>query len=115
MGNELAIDGVEEGRAFTVAIDPLVVEEVAEFFHGVRRCLAKVAGVGWFRSSPGQNSILSRLLARCSRSVNSTLPFDEPAISIDEKKNFSRQHAWEFQMCFSIFIAKTTFNDGLTL
>ena len=52
MGNELAIDGVEKGRAFTVAIHPLIVEEVAEFFHGVRRCLAKVAGVGWFHFSP---------------------------------------------------------------
>ena len=43
------------------------------------------------------------------------LPFDESAISIDEKKNFSRQHAWEFQMCFSIFIATTVSNNGLTL
>ena len=63
MGNELAIDGVEKGRAFTVAIHPLVVEEVAEFFHGVRRCLAKVAGVGWFHFSPRQNSSSFLVLA----------------------------------------------------
>ena len=115
MGNEFAIDGVEKGRAFTVAVNPLVVEEVAEFFHGIRRCLAKVAGVGWFHFSQGQNSSLSLVLVECNRCIKPFLPFDELAISVDEKKNFSRQHAWEFQMCFSIFIAKTSSNDGLTL
>ena len=115
MGNELAIDGVEEGRAFTFAIHPLIVEEVAEFCHVVRRCLAKVAGVGWFHFSSRQNSSCSGVLACCKGHMKPVLSFDESVISIDEKKNFSRQHAWEFQMCFSIFIAKTSLNDGLTL
>ena len=38
--------------------------------------------------------------------------FDEPRISLDEKKNISCQVAWEFQICFSIFIAKSTPNGG---
>ena len=38
--------------------------------------------------------------------------FDEPWISLDEKKNISCQVAWEFQICFSIFIAKSTPNGG---
>ena len=58
---------------------------------------------------------LFRVLARCKGHIKPILPFDESAISIDEKKNFSRQHAWEFQMCFSIFIATTVSNNGLTL
>ena len=40
--------------------------------------------------------------------MNLTLAFDEPRISLDEKKNISCQVAWEFQICFSIFIAKST-------
>ena len=38
--------------------------------------------------------------------------FDEPRISLDEKKNISCQVAWEFQICFSIFIAKSIHNGG---
>ena len=38
--------------------------------------------------------------------------FDETWISLDEKKNISCQVAWEFQICFSIFIAKSTPNGG---
>ena len=40
--------------------------------------------------------------------MNLMLAFDEPRISLDEKKNISCQVAWEFQICFSIFIAKST-------
>ena len=43
---------------------------------------------------------------------NLTLAFDEPRISLDEKKNISCQVAWEFQICFSIFIAKSTPKGG---
>jgi len=43
---------------------------------------------------------------------NLTLAFDELRISLDEKKNISCQVAWEFQICFSIFIAKSTRNGG---
>ena len=38
--------------------------------------------------------------------------FDEPWISLDEKKNISCQVAWEFQICFFIFIAKSTPKGG---
>lgn len=44
--------------------------------------------------------------------MNLPLAFDEPWISLDEKKNISCQVAWEFQICFSIFIAKSTLNGG---
>ena len=44
--------------------------------------------------------------------MNLVLAFDEPRISLDEKKNISCQVAWEFQICFSIFIAKSTPNCG---
>ena len=44
--------------------------------------------------------------------MNLMRAFDEPRISFDEKKNISCQVAWEFQICFSIFIAKSTRNGG---
>ena len=44
--------------------------------------------------------------------MNLMLAFDEPRISLDEKKNISCQVAWEFQICFSIFIAKSTPKGG---
>ena len=47
--------------------------------------------------------------------MNLMLAFDEPRISLDEKKNISCQVAWEFQICFSIFIAKSTPKGGFNL
>ena len=44
--------------------------------------------------------------------MNLMLAFDEPRISLDEKKNISCQVAWDFQICFSIFIAKSTPKGG---
>ena len=115
MGNELAIDGVKKGCAIAFAVHPRVVDEVAEFFHVVMRCLAKVAGAGWIHLAPVQNSKWSSHLGISNHGIRGFRCFDEQAISVDEKKDISRQHAWEIQICFSIFIAMTVLNHGLTL